>query len=73
MSTYIYISLSPNANRFQNIPHLGGDPATPLCLKCVANNRKNHHSECVLLGVLNYDDHCTVVIVIHGRLIYPYE
>ena len=30
---------------------------------------KTHHSESVLLGVFNYDDHCTVVVVIHVRLI----
>ena len=30
---------------------------------------KIHHSESVLLGVFNYDDHCTVVVVIHVRLI----
>ena len=25
------------------------------------------------LGVFNYDDHCTVVIVIHGRLFFIVE
>ena len=34
---------------------------------------KIHHSESVLLGVFNYDDHCTVVVVIHVRLIYAHE
>ena len=46
---------------------------TPWWLKCVANNTKNTYSERVLLGVFNYDDHCTVVDVIHGRLIYAQE
>jgi hypothetical protein len=26
-----------------------------------------------ILGVFNYDDHCTVVIVIHGRLFFHCE
>ena len=43
---------------------------TPWWLKCVANSTKITHSERLLLGVFNYDDHCTVVDVIHGRLIY---
>ena len=31
---------------------------TPWWLNCVANYMKNTHSERVLLGVFNYDDHC---------------
>ena len=36
---------------------------TPWWLKCVANNTKTTHSERVLLGVFNYDDHCTISIM----------